>query len=173
MNGTKGRFLYGLRSWQGTKKKARTKRAKHVCGLLEGNTWNKKNKGWNKTKRGWNSGAGWTKRQALKEKRGAELNVSWTEEGLKHVLGWKSILGWKIKGNTPKEKKKKAGRKEKTKRGGWPGKRKEKEVCSAERKRKRGLEQRKRAEQIIFQHLFSFESSQKNDGEFVYVEFDF
>ena len=38
MNGTKGRFLYDLRSWQGTEKEARTKRAKHVCELLEGNT---------------------------------------------------------------------------------------------------------------------------------------
>ena len=33
--------------------------------------------------------------------------------------------------------------------------------------RKRGLEQR------IFQHLFSFKSSQKNYGEIVYVGFNF
>ena len=41
------------------------------------------------------------------------------------------------------------------------------ENSSAEAKRKRGLEQR------IFQHLFSFKSSQKNYGEFVYVGFNF
>ena len=97
-----------------------------------------------------------------KKRRVAELEkkknvLGWTEEsfglkqkrfGLKKVfLGWKmiglkkkSILGWKIKGNTPKEKKKKAGRKEKKK--GWLTEtEKEKEVCGAERKRKRGLEQ--------------------------------
>ena len=28
-------------------------------------------------------------------------------------------------------------------------------------------------DEIYFQHLFSFESPQKNDGEFVYVEFNF
>ena len=89
----------------------------------------------------------------------AEAKTFWAEKsvfGLKNVWAEKkSILGWKIKGNTPKEKKKKAGRKEKKKRGGWPGNKKEKEVCGAERKRKM------RAGQIIFQHLFSFESSQK------------
>ena len=118
MNGTKGRFLYGLRSWQETEKEARTKRAEHVCGLLEGNTWNKKNKGWNKTKRGWNSGAGWTKRQALKEKRGAELKEAkrfglWAQHGFRLKnrrlnRKWNTKLRKKKKKNAePKEKKKK------------------------------------------------------------------
>ena len=44
---------------------------------------------------------------------------------------------------------------------------KQKEEKGAEAERKRGLEQR------IFQHLFSFQSSQKNYGELVCVGFNF
>ena len=89
----------------------------------------------------------------------AKAKTFWAEKsvfGLKNIWAEKkSILGWKIKGNTPKEKKKKAGRKEKKKKGQLTETEKEKEVCGTERKRKM------RAGQIIFQHLFSFESSQK------------
>ena len=46
-------------------------------------------------------------------------------------------------------------------------KQKKEENSGAEAERKRGLEQR------IFQHLFSFKSSQKNYGEFIYVGFNF
>ena len=45
-------------------------------------------------------------------------------------------------------------------------------VALKEKERKR-LKQKKGAEQRIFQHLFSFKSSQKNYGEFVYVGFNF
>ena len=130
MNGTKGRFLYGLRSWQETEKEARIKRAEHVCGLLEGNTWNKKNKGWNKTKRGWNSGAGWTKRQALKEKRGAELKEAkrfglWAQHGFRLKnrrlnRKWNTKLRKKKKKERwTKGKKKKEGAALKLNREGW------------------------------------------------------
>ena len=54
-----------------------------------------------------------------------------------------------------KQKKKKKAETEKKKKG------------AAKAERKRGLEQ------IIFQHLFSFKSSQKNYGEFIYVGFNF
>ena len=46
-------------------------------------------------------------------------------------------------------------------------KQKNEENSGVEAERKRGLEQG------IFQHLFSFKSSQKNYGEFVYVGFNF
>ena len=92
------------------------------------------------------------------------------------------FLGWK-KGHTWVEKKRKAGRKRRSgaetetekgrevrrwsrkKEKGWNRKKEERRGTEAEPKR--GLEQR------IFQHLFSFKSSQKNYGEFVYVEFNF
>ena len=45
----------------------------------------------------------------------------------------------------------------------------EKTLKQEEKKEKR----RRGAEQRIFQQLFSFKSSQKNYGEFVYVEFNF
>ena len=96
-------------------------------------------------------------------------------------------MGWKIKSNTPKEKKERPGEKwgrlkqknrsaktETEKGGGTEAKKKKgaetekkEERCGTEAERKRGLEQR------IFQHLFSFKSSQKNYGEFIYVGFNF
>ena len=134
MNGTKGRFLYGLRSWQETEKEARIKRAEHVCGLLEGNTWNKKNKGWNKTKRGWNSGAGWTKRQALKEKRGAELKEAkrfglWAQHGFR-LKNRRLNRKWNTK--LRKKKKKERWTKGKKKKEGAALKLKEKEDWNRE-----------------------------------------
>ena len=75
---------------------------------------------------------------------------------------------------------------QKQKRGRWPEKKREQEKCGAElkegrcwrkkekaeTKKKRGLNWEDRYE-IYFQHLFSFKYSQKNYGEFVYVEFNF
>ena len=84
--------------------------------------------------------------------------------------------GWR-----EQEKKEALTRREKVEERGVDQKRKAEER-GAEAERKRKLEQRKvqrwswteRAEQIIFQQLFSFQSSQKkNYGEFVYVEFNF
>ena len=87
-----------MRHWK-RKKKALNKKKR--CAE---NRTNKKKKGWNKTKRGWNSCVGWTKRQALKEKRRAELKKQ-------NVLGFglKTVLGWKIEGWTRKKTKKKKG----------------------------------------------------------------
>ena len=65
-----------------------------------------------------------------------------------------------------KQKKEAALKQKKKKKKGAETEKKE-ERCGTEAERKRGLEQR------IFQHLFSFKSSQKNYGEFVYVEFNF
>ena len=77
---------------------------------------------------------------------------------------------WAEKKGT-RELKEKKGKKKKKQRGSVEtkkGKKQKKEENSgAEAERKRGPEQR------IFQHLFSFKSSQKNYGEFVYVEFNF
>ena len=71
------------------------------------------------------------------------------------------------KTEAPKQKQKKeAALKQKKKKRGLKQEKKE-ERCGTEAERKRGLEQR------IFQHLFSFKSSQKNYGEFIYVGFNF
>ena len=118
---------------------------------------------------GWSKNVlGWTKKGFGAEKK--KVNTSTRKEG--------GAKGKRIKQKNKKKKKGGAG-KENKKREVLTRRRKEERGAEAERKR--GLEQRKvrrwswteRAEQIIFQHLFSFKSFQKNDGEFVYVEFDF
>ena len=136
------------------------------------------------------------KRRVAKLKKKKKNVLGWTEKsfglkqkrsGLKKVfLGWKtfglkkkSILGWKIKGNTPKEKKKKAGRKEKKKSGGWPGNRKEKRKCAAlKEKEKEGWNRERVLNKegwidnflaFIFLRIFS----EKNYGELVCVGFNF
>ena len=90
----------------------------------------------------------------------------WAE---KSVFGLKNV--WVEKKDT-RELKRKERQEEKETKGGSAEtekgrKQKKKENSDAEAERKRGLEHR------IFQHLFSFKSSQKNYGEFVYVGFNF
>ena len=73
----------------------------------------------------------------IKQKKEEEKS-SWTEKsvfGLKNIWAEESILGWKLKGNTPKEKKKESWRKvrdAKAKKG------------APKLKRKRALENRTR-----------------------------
>ena len=159
MNGTKGRFLYGLRSWQETEKEACTKRAEHVCGLLEGNTWNKKNKDWNKTKRGWNSGVGWTE-------KGFGLKRDCF--GLK-IMFWGSKKGqhMKQKGSlkTEAEKKKKCWNKKKRRKGRrWTEQR---------LNRKEGKRWSGRLNEIFWAFFFPSNLLKKNYGELVCVGFNF
>ena len=114
---------------------------------------------------GWTEKSFGLKQNVLGRKK---VFLGWKAE---KCLGWKrSILGWKIKGNTQKEKKKRVGAEQQ--RGKQKQKKEENSGVEAEKKRKR-LKQKKGAEQRIFQQLFSFKSSQKNYGEFVYVEFNF
>ena len=105
------------------------------------------------------------------------------------------FLGWK-KGNAWTERRKERG--DEKKKGRWTRKEKEEKGAEPTEKRKRKeegrlKEKRKNAEtkkkkkaeterqrlnwedwdEIYFQHLVSFESPQKNDGEFIYVEFNF
>ena len=68
---------------------------------------------------------------------------------------------------------KKGGAELKQREEGWNRKKEENRS-----KRERAETERQRLnwedwDEVYFQHLFSFESPQKNDGEFVYVEFNF
>ena len=87
---------------------------------------------------------------------------SWTRFGLKSWKRW-GWIGQHVFAEKKKKKKEKRWRKrEKTLK-------QKKERAETERQRLNWEDWDK----IYFQHLFSFESPQKNDGEFVYVEFNF
>ena len=83
------------------------------------------------------------RRRHAQKKRGVELKGATRWSWSKNVLGWKKCfwaekrLGWKIKGNSPKEKKKKAGRKEEKKKGRLTRKQKRKRSVQRWKKKKK------------------------------------
>ena len=120
----------------------------------------------------------------------------WAE--LKKVLGWTEKWFWvekkratrelkkRKRGGAERERKEALNQKRKKQKNAETGKKKKVRCWRAETEKRevlklkgRGAEiERQRLnwedwDEIYFQHLFSFESLQKNDGEFVYVEFNF
>ena len=97
----------------------------------------KKRKKWGaeRKKRGLNQ-------KRIKQKKEEEKS-GWIEKKKKNVLGWKKCfwaekrLGWKIKGNSPKEKEKKARRKEEKKKGRLTRKQKRKRSVQRWKKKKK------------------------------------
>ena len=102
-----------------------------------------------------------------------KLKNVWAEK-LKNVWAEKNVFGLKKRAHV-NQKKRKGGLKQK-----WGAETQTEKgkggAALKERKKKAETEKgcwSERAEQRIFQHLFSFKSSQKNYGEFIYVEFNF
>ena len=117
--------------------------------------------------------------EKLKNVWAEKLKNVWSEKnvfGLKRELFWaeKNVFGLKRRAHV-NQKKRKGGLKQK-----WGAETQTEKgkggAALKERKKKAETEKgcwSERAEQRIFQHLFSFKSSQKNYGEFIYVEFNF